>query len=286
MDVMKQRRHARDDYVRSEDADVMQRSRSSRTAGRWMVGIGILGIVVALVGGIVGWQLVDRMNNVAATSLIVTDDALETIQDTVALADATVDALDSGVVTLTQAVGGAEASLDGIASVLDESLITLGTEVPASIGAIRAAFPSVISTAELLNDTLGALAFLGIDFRPETPFAESLGRIDDSLARLAADLEEQAPGLAAIATDFRTFGDDTAALASDLQVLSDQIGAATLLFDDYASTLDDADELVTQAQADIEGQRTALRLLVVLVSLAVALGQFAPIYIGRRLTQT
>lgn len=250
-----------------------------------MVGIGIFGIVVALIGGVVGWQLVDRTSSVAATTLIVTEDALETVQDTVALADATVDALDSGLATLAGAVGGAEASLDRIADVLDESLVTIGTEVPASIGAIRAAFPSVISSAELLNDTLGALAFLGIDFRPETPFAESLGRIDASLGNLAEDLQDQAPGLAAIAADFRTFGDDTAVLASDLQVLSDQVSAATLLFDEYAGTLKDAGELIAQAQEDIDGQRTALRLLIVLVSLAVALGQFAPIYMGRRLSQ-
>ncbi len=286
MSAINQRHPVTDEVVGERNDVVIRASRSSRTAGRWMIGIGILGMVVAIIGGVIGWQLVDRMSNVAATSLVVTDDALDTVQDTVALADATVDALDSGLVTLTAAVGGAEASLDAIADVLDESLVTIGTEVPASIGAIRAAFPAVISSAELLNDTLGALAFLGIDFRPETPFAESLGRIDDSLADLGADLQQQAPGLARIAADFRTFGDDTATLATDLEELSGQVSAATVLFDEYAGTLGDANELIARAQADVDGQRSALRLLIVLVSVAVALGQFAPIYIGRRLTQT
>ena len=84
---------------------------TQRRAGRVMLGVAAVGVFVALVGGVLGWQFVGRLDSTGGETLEVTVETLDTLSDTIDLADgvlgATVAALDSVGVTLEALDDGA-----------------------------------------------------------------------------------------------------------------------------------------------------------------------------------
>src|SRR5690606_29531672 len=97
-------------------------------AGRIMQGVAAGGIAVALIGALVGWSLVGRLDSAAGDTLALTEEALVTIEDTVVVVDevvgSTVEALSAVELTLSQVVSTAEDTQP-----LLESLADLGLEV-------------------------------------------------------------------------------------------------------------------------------------------------------------
>jgi predicted PurR-regulated permease PerM len=112
---------------------------AQRRAGRVMVGVAVVGVAVALIGAIVGWQLVGQIDSTTTDTLDVSVESLDSLADTIELAD--------GVLTSTTE------SLDAVASTL--------TTVSESFGSatdVLTEFSTFAETAgPALEDTTGIL---------------------------------------------------------------------------------------------------------------------------------
>lgn len=256
---------------------------SDHRFGTFLVILGVIGLVATAVVVTIGFRFVDRTGSTVAQSLDLTSDAITTVEETVA---ATADALGiaaGGLDTLRGALDTAGESLDGVDQLIADATVTLGSDVPESIDAIRDTVPALVQSAELLETALGAVSFLGIDYAPEIPPAESLQRVDDALVDVAVSLRDGADELAAVGSDVGTLGSDIRSLDEDLAALASNLERADGLVEGYAGTANSVAALVAATSAELDAQRTEGQLLVVMFGAILALLQIVPIAFGLRL---
>ena len=248
-----------------------------------MILIGLIGLLAAGAGVFIGLLLVEQGSEQLTTSLQITSDALDGIEDTIVLVDQTVGSAEAGLVSLRTSVRDAEGTLEDMAGVLREGDVLLGEEIPARLDDIRSAIPALIEAANLLDETLLALRIIGVDFTPDVPVGRTLGNIDQDLAELSDRIRADARLLAGIADDLDEFAASTVEVDASLTEVIDGLAGADSLVRDYERTAGDAVTLVAQSRADLEDQQMLARVLVIIFGAVVALGHLAGILIGIQL---
>lgn len=249
----------------------------SNRLGRTMGVIGLVGLVAAAVLVALGLRMVDRTGATLARSLELTADAVTTVEETISVADESISVAASGLVTITDAVAGAEQSLNGAGVLLGETGVALADDIPAGIDAIRQTMPALIQSAQVLEDALGALSFLGIDFAPATPPADSLRRVESDLGAISDRLRDASSDLEDLGSGLAGLGAGAADLATELDRLQTTLQRADALLSGYASTTGRTAALVEQTSTELELQRSEGRLVVILLGVVIALGQAVPL---------
>ena len=69
-------------------------TRTQRLLGRGLQVVAVLGAVIALLGGVVGWRVVGAVDDVAVESTAVTADAMAAVEDTLELAGELVESVE------------------------------------------------------------------------------------------------------------------------------------------------------------------------------------------------
>lgn len=256
--------------------------RRSTSFGRALIAIGVVGIIATLVAVFFGLRLVDRTGDTLTRSLSLTADAVETIEETIAVSADSIELAGDGLETLTDSVAGAQQSFVNAGQLLDDTADALATDVPDSIEAIRATMPALIRSAELLDGALGALSFVGVDYAPETPPADSLRNVETGLTEVADRLRAGAGQLDTVGDNFSGLSADAVTLTSTLEDLTTNLERADAVLDGYAATAEETAALVAQAAADLEQQRSEGRFIVLLLGVVLGLGQVVPILLGAR----
>ncbi len=252
----------------------------------FLMGLGVAGLLATVLAVALGLRLVDRTGTTLTRSLELTSDAVATIEETIAVGADSLEVAAEGLGTLTSSVAGAEQSFLDAGQLLDETADAIATDVPDSIDAIRETMPALIRSAELIDGALGALSFLGIDFSPETPPADSLQRVETGLADVAERLRSGAGQLDAVGDDFTGLSRDAVTLTETLEDLSANLQRADALLDGYAETAAQTAALVQATSADLEQQRSEGRLIVVLLGIILGLTQLVPLTLGWRARRT
>lgn len=256
--------------------------RRSTSFGWALIAIGVVGIIATLVAVFFGLRLVDRTGDTLTRSLSLTADAVETIEETIAVSADSIELAGDGLETLTDSVAGAQQSFVNAGQLLDDTADALATDVPDSIEAIRATMPALIRSAELLDGALGALSFVGVDYAPETPPADSLRNVETGLTEVADRLRAGAGQLDTVGDNFSGLSADAVTLTSTLEDLTTNLERADAVLDGYAATAEETAALVAQAAADLEQQRSEGRFIVLLLGVVLGLGQVVPILLGAR----
>lgn len=254
----------------------------SRSFGWLLLGVGLTGLLATALAVFFGLRLVERTGKTLTESLVLTADAVATIEETIAVGADSIEVAGAGLETLTRSVAGAEQSFLDAGRLLGDTADAIATDVPDSIDAIRETMPALIRSAELLDGALGALSFLGVDYAPETAPADSLARVESGLGDVADRLRSGAEQLDTVGEQFTGLSGDAVTLATTLENLSVNLGRADALLDGYAATAAETAALVGQAVSDLEQQRQEGQLIVLLFGLVLALGQVVPIALGVR----
>ena len=165
-----------------------------------------------------------------------------------------------------------------------DSAVVVAVDVPDALDAVVDAMPAIETTAEIIDNALRVLSFVGVDYEPEVPFDEAVAELTAAIDELPEQLRAQAVPLASLSADFEEFGAATVEIADDLADLQNQLGEAQRLLDSYAATAGEATEVVTEIRDDLRWQRWLMVLVVVLVTGAFAVTQAVPILLGRRFT--
>lgn len=273
----------REAVVAYAEDPMLRRARRDRMAGVAMMSVGAVAVVAAVAGMVAALRFIDVLTDQADATLGVTEQAVAAVADTIGLAQDTLPVVAGSLETVTMGVADASGALDDISALLDEAAGLTGEDIPQSIGAIRDTMPGLIRSSELITRTLNALSFLGIEFDPEPTLADSVRGIDAGLTSMSTRLAEGSTLIGEVAGDVVGFGETADAIATDLVSLESTLNEATVLLDTYAATADDAAELVATTRSGLEDQSSQLRVLVILIGIALAAGQLAPIYLGWRL---
>ena len=246
--------------------------------------LGIGGLIASLIAGVLGIAVVATLTRSADQSLAVTVKAVETADETVALAADTLGIVSDSFDTLVPSAELAAATFEDAAMVIADTTVVVTVDVPDALDAVVAAMPAIETAAEIIDNALRVLSFVGVDYNPEVPFDEAVAELESAIADLPDQLRAQTEPLASLASDFEEFGVATAEITDDLTDLQRQLEEAERLLDSYASTAGEATEVVTAIREDLQWQRWLMVVVVVLVAGAFAVIQTVPILLGRRLS--
>ncbi len=260
--------------------------RRSARLGRLLIGIGLIGLVAAVIVVVLGSRFVDRTAATITDSLDLTAEAVQAFDETIVVAAEATEVVASGLGTITDAVADSEATLESAGELMDSTADVLSGAVPDSVDAIRQTMPALIQTAELLEEALGALSLLGVDFSPERPPADSLRNIEGRLTDVVGTLRESAVRLETVGLGFGDLSRSAGSLTGELETLSASLERADQLLDGYSSTTQRTALLVEQARSDVDAQRTEGRLVVLLLGLLLGLGQVVPLSLGWHMRRT
>ena len=255
---------------------------SRRTTGMCMLGVGIMGIVTAVLGLIVGLLLVDQVETSVDDSLQLTSEALTSIDDSIAVTASIVDTVRDGMGSVQTTMETVERSLDDSTAAAQDGADFLGGSLPDALQAVADVLPTIESVASSVDDALNVLerAPFGPDYDPVKPF-------DESIADLALAIDPLPEELRTLSTDFDdltdsagTIADDVGRLGLDVADLQAQLDDVGLLLDQYTSTAADAQLLADASRDDLARSAGVTTWLVVLLALVFGLGQIVPIWLG------
>ena len=255
-------------------------------AGRIMLGIGTVGVLLSLAGTVVGWQLLGELHAGMGQSLQVTSDVLETMDESFVVAE-------DSLAILAEGVAGAEAAVRSLSSSMGEGQEALsaaadlaGGEVADAIESVEEGLPAVEAAADTIDDTLGALSavpILPFSYEPARPLGESVGALREDLVGLPEELREQAAQVERTSAEMVAATEATLATAESLQELEVRLGDASALIAEYGAEAEEARLLVDEELRSLAASTRRARLMVLAFGLVFALGQFVPLYLGQAL---
>ena len=255
-----------------------------RRAGRVMIGVGIVGIVVAAVGVVAGWQFLGRINAATGDSLDVTIETLDSVEESVDLVDGVLDAVAETVETTAATLTTVVESFDASTGVVDE-IKDLTDTVGPTLGDAAANLRSLEGVAGGIDSLLEGLS--NIPFAPS--YDSDLG-LEPAIGELADDLAVLPDEFAATSTELDGF-------IGSLEDLSVQVDRLTRDISDVTAELDGRDEVIARYRENIssaqavavdtrdglDGDLGLLRILLVVGAINFAVGQIVPIWVGRSL---
>jgi hypothetical protein len=240
---------------------------------RTLVVVGSIAVVASVIGLILGLVMVGNLSDYLEESVGVTESALIAVEETLGLIETVTTEVEGAIGSAAQSIGAiseaaatASGDLDAVADFLDEDL-------SASIQALLETMPAAIQTAGVIDSTLSALSFIGVDYDPDQPFDESLVAVEDALDGIPAQLATQAEAIRGLVPVSQQFAEDAAATAQSFETLSAELASSQQVVDSYRATLDQAQAVVERTRSSLSTTTWLLRLIIVLMTVTgVALG--------------
>ncbi len=249
-----------------------------------MILIAVVGMIAAALGVTVAWRLLSGLNDATTDTLAVTIDALDSIEDTIDVADGTVAATSDALEELEVTLSTLSVSLDTGTDVIADTGTLTGNAAPALADA-TVTLRQMESIGSQIDGFLAAVA--NIPFTPDFDQEAGLGA---TFGRLADDIDPLDEDLAATARSLETFEGSLDDLRSDLDELvitigrvNDELADGKDLLGQYRTNVSEAQAVARESQADLTSDQSALRWLVLLAGLAFAMSQVVPLWIGLNL---
>jgi ABC-type transporter Mla subunit MlaD len=247
-----------------------------------MVAISVIGVIVALVGVIVGSQFVGLVDEGSRDTLLVTIESLDSLEDTIDLADrlvtSTVDTLDTVEITLREV----EASFAVGDRVIGDVAELTGQAAPA-LGSATTTLRQLEGIGATIDGVLGdlsSLPFGGIDYDRDTGLGATIGDLADDLDPVAATLSGSSESLGDLTGSVDALQEDLAELTDSVAGINDNLSGTDSLLESYRANAADARRLAAETREDLESDVRFLRILLVLGGLNFAAGQIVPFWFG------
>ncbi|HUP14605.1 MAG TPA: hypothetical protein VM848_00905 [Acidimicrobiia bacterium] len=246
--------------------------------------LGVAGLVGAVAITLVAWILIDDLFDRFGISLDVTGEALVSVGTTLDVADEALGTLISSLHTAAVAAGHASASSQTVGAAVSETVIIVGEDLPASIDAIRDAMPALIEASNVIDNTLSALAFIGVPYNPEVPLDEAFAELDLQLAPLPGSLRDNAEIISNLIPEADGFHQETVILIDQIEMIRLSVVEARSVIDDYRSQTVRLDAVVRETSEGLDQGAYLSRLLVVLGGALAVIAMSGLIAAGRAIT--
>lgn len=249
-------------------------------AGKWLLAAGVLGAIAALVVGVVGWVLAGRVvatveNVITPTSGIVGDLA-DSIEASEVLFERTTEAIES----IETASRSTVRTLGSVGAVIEETTEVASESVADSLETAVDTLPGLISTGRVIDNTMQALSFVGVDYDPDVPLDESLADLEASLAPLPDQIRDQVALLEDVQTDLADIADDGRELSGVLLEARLDMMAAERVLRSARANATAAAENIEEIEAGVDTYDTLARVVVVAAAVALLTASLAPAVLG------
>ncbi len=258
--------------------------RDQRRAGRLMIGLGVVGSLVAVFGTIVGWVFVGQLTDASDNTLEVTVQTLDAVDDTIDLAEevliSTVDAVDSLAGTLESLSVSFESgttAIDDVASLAD-TLVPSLTEVGDTVRTLE----RVGGQVDGALDALSNIPFAP-DYDSDTGLAETFGRLADTLEELPEELSGTATSLNEFTASAGELQVELDRLTMSVGVVAADLANTAVLVDQYRTSVSDARDLAVETKSELDISVVLMRILLVTGGITLLLSQIVPLWLGRSL---
>lgn len=252
-----------------------------RVVGWVMLVAAAVGLVAVIAGVTVAWRLLARVDTATADTLAVTVDALDSISDTIDVADGTVAATSEALTELQATLSTLAVSLDTGGDVVADTGRLTGTAAPALADA-TITLRQLESVGERIDGFLAAVANIPFtpDFDPEGGLGVTFGRLADDLDPLDEELSATARSLEEFEGSLGELRTDVDALVVTIGEVNEELTAGEELLVGYREDVTRAREVALSSQAGLNQDQTALRWLILVAGLAFAVAQLVPLWIG------
>ncbi len=257
---------------------------AQRRAGRAMIVVGLVGVVLAIAGSVSGWLFVGQVSAATDDSLEVTIETLDAVDDTIDLADGVLGSTTDAVDALAGTLGAVSGSFDAGTAAIDD-VAGLADTVGPSIDEAAVAVRRLESVGDDIDGVLGALSDIpfGPDYDPTAGLGETFGNVADALEPLPDELTTTAAGLTEFTDSAEELQDQLAELAASVQSVSNELSDSDELVGQYRTSVSDARSLATDTRNDLTGSAQLMRMFIVLGGITFAVSQIVPLWMGRSL---
>ncbi len=261
-------------------------ARSLRRAGSAMIAIAVVGVIVAFAGTITAWRLLGELNTSTRDTLDVTIGTIDSVEDSIDLADqvvtATIDSVDTASSTLEALATSFEAGT-GVVDEIDDLTTTVGPTLSDAAVTLRQ-LEEVGSTIDALLSDLSSIPFAP-DYQPDRELGEAIGAVADEIEKLPAEFDQTSEDIAGFGTALEDVQRQIRALATDIDDVNDSLADSGPLISDYRANIAEARAVAVSTRGDVDGSVALMRLFLVLGGLVFAAGQLVPFWVGRELLE-
>ena len=243
-----------------------QRDRQSNL----LIVLGAIAIISSLLLGIGGFAITSSMmsgasSTIRGASLVVNDVsvATETAALSVTSIREVIDDVESTARSSARALRAVEQLLTEIG---DQAAEDVATSIESAVDAM----PGIIQTGRVIDRTLTALSFVGVDYDPAVPMDEALESLEQSLAPLPGEIREQVALLQEAALDISAISEDSSNLAASLLEIRVDLLDAEGLVADAAVNVEEVSRRFETLANDFDTYRTWLPWLAVAAAVALA----------------
>ncbi|CAN5297242.1 hypothetical protein BH18ACT5_BH18ACT5_03690 [soil metagenome] len=243
---------------------------------------GIVGVVLGVLVVIASWQLLSSFGRSTTETLDLLTTTLQTTVEGASTALETLALAEEGMVEAETALAAAGSGLTQMSDVLTNTAFLLAADVPDTIDSITASFPGMIDTARVIDRTMNALSFLGIDYQPATPLDQSLAAVANDLGPLSEELRAQAVPLAGAANQLKIVGQSVDEVGASVRAMTEQLSGSRELVASYQTAANDANRIVSEISTSIDRQILTARILLIMLGLMAIVMMSVPIVLGKR----
>lgn len=248
--------------------------------GRTLRVIGYTGVAAALLVGVVGWVFAGRATSTLTETLDpfgrIVNDLADAIEASQMLFDRTTEALES--------IEGATRSLvratDSVTDVITETADLAGGDIADSLDSAVESLPALVDTSRVIDRTMRALSFVGVDYDPAVPLDQSLAALQTSLSPIPGQIRDQAVLLEGVTNDLSGVADDGRRLSAVLLEARLDMAEAGRILSSAANNAQSATERFDSIQAEVTTYSTLARTAVVAAAVALMAAASAPLLLG------
>lgn len=200
-----------------------------RSSGTIATRVGAVAVaVLTLSGSLLLWWVVTFTADIGrAVSEMGASDARSLVSETREVIDGTVVSLAA----LSNLGTNLEGATRDTAVALADAGRLIEDDVAGSLESVEEAMPALIEAGDVIDTTLRALSFFGVDYAPAVPFDEALMGVEESLSGLPEDVRDQGAQIRVLAPQVDSLSADTALIIDSLDQLERQLA-------DVGSTLE------------------------------------------------
>jgi methyl-accepting chemotaxis protein len=244
--------------------------------------VGAFGLVVSLLAGVVGWNLISQAERSAGRSVDLSSEALTTLSDTVQTARTVFAGVQDSLATVSTTLGEVTATYRSSDELIRRMTELTGSDLPDSLDEVAAALPGLADVADGVDRALrlAARAPFGIQYDPAVSFGDSVRQLRDTITPIPGQLRSFSGELGTVSASSGGVANGLADLRADLDRVNRDLADAAGLLDRYQATTTDAQDLAADTRGDLRGQARWARMLVVLLGVAFAAGSALPLWLA------
>lgn len=247
----------------------------------------VLGLVVCVGLIVVGPQAFDRVAADVDSSLGAVNNTLDTVSETLRLAQVTSVQMNTGLKT-------AELSLYSTARTISETrpLITstgqlLTGDLANSIDSVQATIPTLSKLADQIDRTLAVLSQaqilgfgLGIEYNPDETMGQSIDAIGKSFDGIPARLRGMSGSITTANVNLSTMSTNLVAIGGNLREINTSLAKYPDLFGKYLESAASARQRLQTLQLELHNDLQIIKTGLTVFLIWLGLAQLAPLYIG------